>query len=94
MYINNKWIKADNKEQFLDNCYEYDEQKKCIKCNKGYGFKENSRDKYFNLDIELAEYYTKDNDISYYPCSTKFKIVINVFMIILPHRLIAYIAKN
>ena len=57
-------------ETYVKNCFRYNTDKSCRKCNFGYGF--NGTDKSqclsLSLDTELGNYYSKDN-ISYYPCS-------------------------
>ena len=55
--------------EFINYCYDYDSNNKCIRCNSGYGFKERDRTQCLSLDNELASYYSKDGGISYYPCT-------------------------
>ena len=55
--------------EYINYCYDYDTNNKCIKCNTGYGFKGSDRSACLSLDNELASYYSKDGGISYYPCT-------------------------
>ena len=42
----------------------------CYKCKDSYFFIENNRTKCFSTrEVDLRQYYTEDNGISYYPCS-------------------------
>ena len=51
----------------VENCLEYDTDEKCSKCKIGFAFKEDNREICENR-MYLEEYYSKDNDISYYKC--------------------------
>jgi hypothetical protein len=57
-----------NPEKAIPQCFSYDDQYKCTKCNPTYGFNQTNRDKCLSIETELANYYTKDN-LSYIPCS-------------------------
>ena len=56
--------------KLISHCLEYDDNQKCSRCNAYYGFKGNDRSKCYSIYDELSIYYTKDDGISYYPCST------------------------
>ena len=51
----------------IDNCNEYEIDEKCKKCEDGYAFKENDRLNCKNK-IDFLEYYSKDNELSYFKC--------------------------
>ena len=55
----------------IDNCKEYSDDGKCSACNDNYAFKEDNREECFNIEEDFENYYTKDNGISYYPCSNE-----------------------
>ena len=57
-----------NPDKAIHQCFSYDEEYKCTKCNPTYGFKETNRDECFSTETDLYSYYTKDN-LSYIPCS-------------------------
>ena len=59
-------------DKYIPNCLKYNitrEETHCLKCNAGYGFKGTNKSECLSLNDELASYYSKDNGISYYPCS-------------------------
>ena len=51
---------------YCDLCY--NDSKKCSQCEKGYYFLEENRTHCRN-DKDLSEYFSEDNNISYYPCN-------------------------
>ena len=61
----------DDPSKMIDNCHEYDEDKNCIKCKKNYAFNETNREICYNITTQFSQYYTKDDGISYYPCSAE-----------------------
>ena len=63
IYTLNKCLKE------IDNCKEYSDDGKCSACSDNYAFEEDNREECFNIEENFEEYYTKDNGISYYPCS-------------------------
>ena len=52
----------------INNCDECNNPNKCTKCKDKYYFLENDFT-YCRNDLDLREYYSKDNGISYYPCN-------------------------
>ena len=74
MYIKgtvNMCKKADDPSKLISNCLEYDNNQQCSRCNAYYGFKGNNRSICYSIYNELSTYYTKDDGISYYSCSTE-----------------------
>ena len=55
----------------ISNCLEcQNKADTCYKCKDSYFFIENNRTKCFSTrEVDLRQYYTEDNGISYYPCS-------------------------
>ena len=68
----------------IENCKDYSDINICERCKKNFAFKENNRTTCHNIN-EFEEYYSKDDEISYYPCDGNgndiFKIVKNVITI-------------
>ena len=52
----------------IQNCHEYGENELCLQCDLGYAFIENDRKHCFEKESIGEEYYSKDNEISYYKC--------------------------
>ena len=64
-------LTQEEKDRQVPNCLEYDENFKCLKCELGYGFKyDEMYTKCYSMQNELSEYYSKDNDFSFIPCSS------------------------
>ena len=54
-----------------ENCLQYDDEYNCVKCQDGYAFKKGEEGNIcYNIYDEFDEYYSKDNGISYIPCSS------------------------
>ena len=69
--INHHCVVNDDPSKIIDNCNMYDENKKCVKCKKNFAFNETNRETCYNIETQFSEYYTKDDGISYYPCSSQ-----------------------
>ena len=59
---------CDTNFPFCDIC---ENENKCIRCKKGYGFLENDRSKC--IYVGSNEYYSEDEGLSFYPCSTNLQ---------------------
>ena len=71
-YFNGKCV-IDNKT-----CLEFDKENICKKCMDNYAFRENDRSICLSLD-NFVNYYTKDDGISYYPCSREISNCSNCY---------------
>ena len=69
IYKQKKCEMVDNSFILIDNCLEYDKDNLCTKCNAHWGFNQTNRDKCLSLENELKGHFTRDNGVSYYPCS-------------------------
>ena len=69
--INHHCVVNDDPSKIIDNCNEYDENKNCVKCKRNFAFNETNRETCYNIETQFSEYYTKDDGISYYPCSSQ-----------------------
>ena len=65
-----KEIPESKKDNIIENCLEYNSNFVCLQCELGYAFKQTERNMCYNIETNFAEYYTKDNGISYYPCNS------------------------
>ena len=63
-------LSEEEKNRQVQNCLEYDKDFNCIKCELGYGFINDERDQCHNIQSELSEYYSKDNDMTFMSCSS------------------------
>ena len=61
VFFDNKCIEGTK------NCKEYDSDKKCIKCNDNFAFKEDDKNNCLSIE-NFTNYYSKDEGTSYYPC--------------------------
>jgi len=65
-FLNNKCVNLN-----IPHCEEYDENGICVRCSDNYGFKEIDRSSCYEKEIFKEKYYTKDDGISYFPCSNE-----------------------
>ena len=72
IYINHHCVTNDDPSKIIENCYEYDESKNCIKCKTNYAFNETNREICYNIETQFSQYYSKDDGISYYLCSEEY----------------------
>ena len=72
IYINNACIEIpeSKRDNIIENCLEYNTNFVCLQCISGYAFKANDRKQCYNIETDFAEFYSRDNGISYFPCST------------------------
>ena len=73
MYINKACIEIpeSKKDKITENCLEYNYNFECLNCESGYAFKKNDKNKCYETETYFEEYYTKDNGLSYFPCSSQ-----------------------
>ena len=63
-------LTQEEREKIKPNCLEYDNDFNCKKCEDGYAFKNGEEEKKCHNINEFDGYYSKDNGISYLPCSS------------------------
>ena len=66
-----KKLTDEIKKKFIPNCLELDDDYNCIKCNEEFAFNQTNRSECFNISENFKNYYSKDKDVSYYPCDSK-----------------------
>ena len=70
-YIAKQCVLNDNPDVLKAHCLEYDSNDYCVKCEDNYGFKQNDRSQCLDIATSLSGYYSRDNGISFYPCSKR-----------------------
>ena len=63
-------LTEEEKEKIKENCLEYDDDYNCIRCQVGYAFIKGEEGNICHNIDEFNGYYSKDNGISYIPCSS------------------------
>ena len=71
IYKNKQCMAIPNDIKPIENCNQYsDNFKQCLKCKIGYAFNQTDKTICHNIEEKFQNYYSKDNDITFYPCST------------------------
>ena len=65
-----KLLTNETREKMVENCLEMDDNFNCKKCVAGYGFNQTNTKVCLKVDEELVNYYSKNNGVNYYPCSS------------------------
>ena len=63
-------LTEEEQKKMKANCLQYDDEYNCVKCQDGYAFKKGEEGNICHNIVEFDEYYSKDNGISYIPCSS------------------------
>jgi len=71
IYKEKKCIEPPKGIKTIKNCQQYDDNyQNCLKCKFGYGLNQTDKSICHDISEAFQNYYSKDNDITFYPCSS------------------------
>ena len=71
IFSDNKCIEPPKELKIIDNCNQYDDKTGlCKKCKYGFAFNQTDKGSCHNIEKEFRSYYSKDKEITFFPCSS------------------------